>query len=320
MNSTNYKINLDNNYHIPVLLKSVLELLINPSIKNHIIIDCTVGGGGHSLEIGKKIMPEGKLICIDRDENAIMYSKERLRKNGVKAEFFKGNFSDIEELLSSINIKFATGILIDLGLSSFQLENEDGFSFTRNTVLDMRSDKSQTLKASDVLNRFNKNELNKIFKEFGEIKNYKKVSEAIIEYRKKKKIQTTFEFIEILKSVYKRRLTESTLAKIFQAIRIYVNNELENLRKVLEDSFKILADGGRLVVLSYHSLEDRIVKYFFRKYSITSKNQNNNIQNRFFEIITKKPIVPDYDEIRNNRRARSAKLRAAELKIAYAER
>ncbi len=155
---------MENYYHIPVLLNTVLDYVINPVIKNHIIVDCTVGGGGHSLEIGKKIMPDGKLICIDRDENAIEYSRERLRENGIKAEFIKGNFANLKELLSEINIKTVTGILLDLGLSSFQLEYEDGFSFMKDTILDMRVDKKQNLKANDVINKFDRKQLNYILK------------------------------------------------------------------------------------------------------------------------------------------------------------
>lgn len=303
---------MTDNFHIPVLLNKVLEYLINPLIKNHLIVDCTVGGGGHSLEIAKKILPDGKLICIDRDENAIDYAKRRFREEGIEAEFLKGNFANLIELLKAKNIKSVTGILVDLGLSTYQLEKEDGFSFMKNTVLDMRVDKSQTLKASDVLNKFNKNQLEFIFKEFGELKNYKKITSLIINSRKFKPIKTTSDFVEILQKGLGKRLKESFLAKVFQSLRIYVNNELDNLKKVLESAVELLTDKGRLVIISYHSLEDRIVKNFFKENSFEKKNLNKE-KYYSFKILTKKPIVPDLTEVRANKKSRSAKLRAAEL-------
>lgn len=305
---------MTDNFHIPVLLNKVLEYLINPLIKNHLIVDCTVGGGGHSLEIAKKIFPDGKLICIDRDENAIDYAKRRFQEEGIEAEFLKGNFANLIELLETKNIKSVTGILVDLGLSTYQLEKEDGFSFMRNTALDMRVDKSQNLRASDILNNFNKNQLESIFKEFGEIKNYKKITSLIINSRKFKQIKTTSDFVEILQRGFGKRLKESFLAKVFQSLRIYVNNELDNLKKVLENAIELLTDNGRLVIISYHSLEDRIVKSFFKEHSFEKKYLTKD-KYYSLKILTKKPIVPDLSEIRANKKSRSAKLRAAELTL-----
>ncbi|MCX7833233.1 MAG: 16S rRNA (cytosine(1402)-N(4))-methyltransferase RsmH [Ignavibacteria bacterium] len=309
----NYNL-LVNNYHIPVLLNEVIEYIINPSIENHIIVDCTVGGGGHSLEIAKRILPSGKLICVDRDENAIYYSQKRFKECLIKAEFLKGNFSNLKELLLKIKINHVTGILLDLGLSSYQLENEDGFSFMRDTELDMRVDKTQKLKARDLINKFGKKELEFIFKEYGEIKNYKKLTNLIIKSRKSKNVNTTFDFIEILKKGFGNNIKENFLAKVFQALRIYVNSELDNLKKVLRDSLTLLINGGRIVVISYHSLEDRIVKNFFKENSM-KKVFCDGMQYKLLKILTKKPIVPSLNEIRTNRKSRSAKLRAAELII-----
>lgn len=308
---------MKDNYHIPVLLNVVLENILNPEIKEHIIVDCTVGGGGHSIEIAKKIAASGRLICIDRDENAIEYSVEKFKRNQIKAEFIKGNFAELKKLLYEKNVKYVSGVLIDLGLSSYQIESEEGFSFMQNTKLDMRVDKSQSLKASDVINKSSKKELDRIFREFGEIKNFNRLTNAILQSRNRKNIETTFDLIEILKKDYKHRISEKFLAKIFQALRIYVNNELENLKKVLKDSFELLVNGGRLVIISYHSLEDRIVKNFFRENSIKKLSQLQKFPFSGLEIITKKPIIPDENEIKKNRKSRSAKLRAAEVKFIY---
>ncbi len=290
------------NFHTPVLLHKTIEYLINPGIENHTIVDCTAGGGGHSELISEKIGITGKLICIDKDENSVKQIQDRLTGKKCIIRLVRGNFGDLDEILESEEVYEITGIVMDLGLSTFQLENEPGFSFMRESELDMRADNRQDLKASDIINSFTKTELEKIFTEFGEIANSFRLAGAIVRYRKTKKIKTTTDLIEVLNREYslRKRDTNDFFAKIFQSLRIAVNNELINLDNVLSAAGNYLVNGGRVVVISYHSLEDRIVKNFFR---------NNKIN---YKILTKKPVIPDYREIKDNRRSRSAKLRAAE--------
>ncbi len=188
--------------------------------------------------------------------------------------------------------------MLDLGLSSFQLNNEEGFSYQRDTELDMRADKSQSLTAKDVLNEYDEKELLKLFKEYGELKYSRQVTRDIIEYRKNKDFETTFEIAELMKKKIPPRYVNKDLAKIFQALRIEVNDELENLRKILADSPDLMEKGAKLVVISYHSLEDRIVKNFMRS-------------EERLKVLTKKPVTAGENEVNKNPRARSAKMRVA---------
>lgn len=290
------------NFHTPVLLHKTIEFLINPEIENHTIVDCTAGGGGHSELISERIGIKGKLICIDKDENAVKYTGERLKNSNSYCEIIQGNFGELDKILDNGGISSVTGILIDLGLSSYQIENEPGFSFMKDSELDMRADSRNGEKASDIINSYKQNELEKIFLENGEIPNAKRLAVAIIKNRRTAKINTTTDLINVINGEYnlRRREANDFYAKIFQALRITVNNELENLRNALSVSGRYLVSGGRIVIISYHSLEDRIVKFFFR--------ENKEI----FKKLTKKPVIPDYIEVKENRRSRSAKLRAAE--------
>jgi len=306
------------NFHTPVLLKKSVELLINPKFESQIIADGTTGGGGYSEEICKRISERSKLICIDKDENALMFSKKRLQKYSEKIVFIKDNFGDIKRILASKSINSITGFVMDLGLSSYQLNEEDGFSYMKDTPLDMRANKNDKMQASDIINGFSKEELANVFKNYGEIGNPERLSNAILQKRKRKKITTTIQLVEVVKDEYKigEKNLNKFLSKIFQAMRISVNNELENLKSALEQSLDLLTGGGRLVVVSYHSLEDRIVKNFFREESYhpsTSKYKKSNtiIESKLITL-TKKAIIPDREEIKYNPKSRSAKLRAAE--------
>ena len=306
------------NFHTPVLLKKSVELLINPKFENQVIVDGTTGGGGYSEEICKCVSDRSKLICIDKDENALMFSEKKLQKYSEKILFVNDNFGDIKRILTSLKIDSITGFVLDLGLSSYQLNAENGFSYMRDTPLDMRADKKDRIQASDIVNNFPKEELTNVFKNYGEIGNPKRLSNAIVQERKKKKITTTVQLVEVIKNEYKisEKNLNRFLSKIFQAIRIKVNNELENIKSALEQSLDLLTVDGRLVVVSYHSLEDRIVKNFFReksfrpavsKYKLGDKNIDRKLK-----ILTKKAITPDREEIKYNPKSRSAKLRAAE--------
>jgi len=283
-----------------------ISYLINPLIKEEIIVDGTLGGGSYTESILKKISDKGKLISIDKDLNALEHSRERFKNYKKNLYILNGNFANIRNIAAELNINSITGLVLDLGLSSYQLNSEDGFSFLKDTPLDMRADKDSEKTASDIVNEYSEKELTDIFETYGEIKNAKRLSKAIMESRRKNKITTTSDFVRIVQREYdmKKNIPSKFFSKIFQALRIEVNNELSDLEKVLEDAFDIMQNGGRIVVISYHSLEDRIVKEFFR---------NKKSDRREIRILTKKVVKPDYKEVKNNNRARSAKLRAAEV-------
>ena len=298
-------------YHIPVLLDTMNMYLINPGIDKHIIVDGTLGGGGYSELIVNSLKGESKLICIDKDINAINHSSKRLESKTSNILFKQGNFADVKNIVNDFGFSSVTGIVVDLGLSSYQLNHEDGFSFMNDTKLDMRADKDSALDAYQILNEYRESELTNIFESYGEIKKASRLSRAIITYRKSKKIETTGEFIKIIQKEYEfnKSMPVKFLSKVFQALRIAVNDELEDLKKLLTDAFEILSNGGRIVVVSYHSLEDRIVKNFFKE------NEMKNQVTRGLKILTKKVVMPQYDEVKKNSKARSAKLRAAEVII-----
>lgn len=293
-------------YHTPVLLDTAISYLINPLIKEEIIVDGTLGGGGYTESILRKISDKGKVISIDKDLNALEYFKERFKSNNKNLYILNENFANVKKAAAGLNLNTITGLVLDLGLSTYQLNSEDGFSFLKDTPLDMRADKDSEKTASEIVNEYSERELINIFETYGEIKNAKRLARAIIESRRKSRITTTAELVKLVQREYgmKKDIPVKFFSKIFQALRIEVNNELSDLSKVLEDGFDMMQDGGRIVVVSYHSLEDRIVKEFF-------KNQKRD--DREIKILTKKVIKPEYKEVKNNNRARSAKLRAAEV-------
>ncbi len=293
-------------YHTPVLLDTAISYLINPLIKEEIIVDGTLGGGGYTESILRKISDKGKVISIDKDLNALEYFKERFKSNNKNLYILNENFANVKKAAAGLNLNTITGMVLDLGLSTYQLNSEDGFSFLKDTPLDMRADKDSEKTASEIVNEYSERELINIFETYGEIKNAKRLARAIIESRRKNRITTTAELVKLVQREYgmKKDIPVKFFSKIFQALRIEVNNELSDLSKVLEDGFDMMQDGGRIVVVSYHSLEDRIVKEFF-------KNQKRD--DREIKILTKKVIKPEYKEVKNNNRARSAKLRAAEV-------
>jgi len=282
--------------HKSVLLVEVIEQLA--IAKGEIVYDATVGEGGHSEEILKRIGPEGFLFGTDLDSEALSKAYERLRKIGVNFTLFHGNFKDID---SFINGKKLNKILLDLGVSSFELEmSYKGFSFMAEGPLDMRMNKSMRITASQVLNSFTESEIADILFYYGEERLSRKIARIIAEERKKKRIESTLQLAEICAKAYPKHYNKIHPAtRTFQALRIYVNDELNNLKIILEKAPGLLSEHGRIAVISYHSLEDRIVKNAF-------KNDNR------LQPITKKPIVPSREEVRNNRRARSAKMRVAE--------
>jgi len=302
--------------HKSVLLNESIE---NLNIKeNGIYVDCTLGFAGHSKEILKKIKT-GKLFAFDQDDLAIKLSKEKLEKVNSNFEIINSNFVNIKKELAKRNIKKVDGILFDLGVSSMQLDiDERGFSFHSNAQLDMRMNQNQELSAKEVVNTYSKEDIINILYKYGEEKFAKSIATNICEERKNKEINTTLELVEIIKKSvpekYKRKAHPAR--KTFQAIRIEVNKELEVFEKALLDSISLLNKQGRICVITFHSLEDRICKHTFKKYSeIDEKVKGLPIipeQYKPILKIVKKSIKPKENEINENRRSRSAILRVVE--------
>jgi len=303
--------------HISVLLDECIE---NLNLKEtSTIIDATLGYAGHSSEILKKIK-KGKLIAFDQDIEAIKESEKKLSKIGSNFQIVKSNFSNMKEEVKKLNIEKVDGILFDLGVSSPQLDEDyRGFSFHKDAKLDMRMDTSKDFSAYNVVNEYSYEELRDIFYKYGEDKFAPRIAKKIVEARENKSIETTMELVEIIKSAVpmKERLKKHPARQIFQAIRIEVNDELNVLSYALSEAKDMLAPGGRLVVISFHSLEDRIVKKYFKKLCEEDEKIKGlpNVDPSLlpdFKLITKKPIIPSDEEIERNPRSRSAKLRVIE--------
>lgn len=305
--------------HKSVLLKESIELLkLKPGMT---VVDATLGGGGHSLAILEKIGENGKLISIDVDERAIENFKRYLKPEVGNIFLAKDNFSNLEKILGGQGIKSVDGILADLGFSSAQMEDESyGLSFLKEAELDMRLDKDRRLTAREIVNSYAEKDLERILREYGEEKFAKNIAKAIGKKRKIGEIGTTKELAEIIEQAIPakhRNAKINAATKTFQALRIEVNQELENLKKFIPQAIKALSPGGRLAIISFHSLEDRIVKNIFRENARGCICPPDFPQCRCgnmpkVKIITKKPVVPGEEEISENPRARSAKLRVCE--------
>lgn len=304
--------------HISVLLEESVKAL---DIKEDgVYVDGTLGGGGHSYRILAQC-PKTALIGIDRDPEAIEAAKKRLSEFSGRVTFVNRNFGEIKDILNELGIEFINGAVLDLGVSSYQLDNAGrGFSYMNNAPLDMRMNRSDDLSAYDVINRYSLDELTRIFFEYGEEKWSRRIADFIIREREKKPIETTFELVDIIKAAIpkKARLDGGHPAKrIFQAVRIEVNGELRILEAAIKDFIDVLAPGGRLAVITFHSLEDRIVKQTFaalakgctcpKEFPVCVCGKKPQIR-----LLTRKPIEPGKEEIENNSRSKSAKLRVAE--------
>jgi len=295
--------------HKPVLLKEVIKYL-NPE-QNENFIDCTIGEGGHTEEILQKNGPEGKILGIDLDPLQILSAQWLQVQYKDRIILVNDSYANLKEIVEGKNFFPINGILLDLGISSAQLEGAclpaqagKGFSFKVNQGLDMRyNDQAGFLTAEKIVNEWPELEIEKVLKNYGEEKFAKKIASSIIEKRKTGRIKTTFQLIEVIKesvpSAYKKGKIHFA-TRTFQALRIAVNDELENIKKVLPQALSILSEGGRLVIISFHSLEDRIVKNFF----------NQEAKKGNFKILTKKPVTPSREEVKNNSCSRSAKLRS----------
>lgn len=296
-------------YHVPVLLnESISGLSIKPE---GTYLDLTYGGGGHSKEILEKLGTKGKLISFDRDESALSYSKT----NNINLELIKSNFKFFDNHIKERGIDKVDGILADLGVSSHQIDElERGFTYKGDTKLDMRMNISDSLDAVEIINTYDQEKLENIFFNYGNILNPRNIVREIIRQREKKRILNNKDFVIILNQIFKKEIGYKLLSKFFQAIRIEVNDEINALKIMLKKSAEYLNKKGRLVIISYHSLEDKIVKNFINKSSFSSdyKKDMYGRKEEFFFRVTKKPIVPSREEVKINPRSRSAKLRIGE--------
>lgn len=305
--------------HISVLLDETIDSLnIKP---DGIYVDGTLGGGGHSLEICKRLGKGGRLIGIDQDMDAIKAATERLSAYKDKVDIVHSNYQDIESCLGELSIRGVDGIVLDLGVSSYQLDNVDrGFTYREDTPLDMRMDQSQTRTAKDIVNNYSEMELFRVIRDYGEDGFAKNIAKHIVKAREEAPIETTGQLNEIIKAAIPAKVRQGTghpSKKTFQAIRIELNHELEVLENSIDKMIDLLNPGGRLSIITFHSLEDRIVKNLFRR------NMNPCICPPSFpvctcgqapkgKIITRKPIIPSDEEINDNKRAKSSKLRVFE--------
>ncbi|MCJ7856359.1 16S rRNA (cytosine(1402)-N(4))-methyltransferase RsmH [Lachnospiraceae bacterium NSJ-143] len=305
--------------HVSVLLNECIEGL---NIKEDgVYVDGTLGGGGHSFEIARRLGKGGRLIGIDQDTDAINAARERLSEFGDKITFVHDNFENVKEIFKNLGLEKADGFLIDIGVSSFQLdEAERGFSYMQDAPLDMRMNSESELSAYDVVNSYSEEALDNVIFKYGEERWAKRIAQFIVKERENKPIETTFELVDIIKKAIPKGARKDgphPAKRTFQAIRIEVNRELEILEKTIDDMTDLLNTEGRLCVITFHSLEDRIVKNAFRKQEnpctcppefpvcVCGKKPKGR-------IITRKPVLPSSEELKENHRSRSAKLRIFE--------
>lgn len=296
-------------YHIPALLNPCMEGLdIKP---DGVYVDVTFGGGGHSREILKRLGDNGRLISFDQDADAI-----RNVIDDDRFTFVRSNFKYLSNFLKYHGVEKVDGILADLGVSFHHFDDSSrGFSFRFDGKLDMRMNTEAGLKASDVLENYSEEQLADVFFYYGELKNARKIASVIVKSREEKKIETISQLLDLLEPLMGKDRQKKDLAKVFQALRIEVNKEMDVLKRLLVQAQNVLKPGGRIVVLTYHSLEDRLVKNFLKAGNFEGKVEQDFYGNRLspFKLVNNKVIVPDAEEIERNPRSRSAKLRVAEL-------
>ena len=305
-------------YHKPVLFDEVMENIISEG--DAVYVDCTLGGGGHAEGMLERSSAESKVIGIDQDKEAINFAKERLKKYGNKIEIFQDNFRNLDTVIYLAGYNKVDRILMDIGVSSNQLDNlERGFSYRYDAKLDMRMDRNLKISAYEVVNDFSEKEIADIIYKYGEEPKSRKIAKNIVEYRKNKKIETTLELSEIIIKSIGKSMKKHPSKRTFQAIRIFVNKELEVLEEALDKAVNLLNNNGKLLVITFHSLEDRMVKEKFREYEnpctcppeipVCVCNKKS-----LGKVITKKPIIAKESELNENNRAHSAKLRIFERK------
>lgn len=299
---------MEQTYHIPVLLKESIEQLnIKP---DGVYVDCTFGGGGHSKAILQQLGPTGRLVAFDQDEEAI-----RNLPQDDRVIFVPHNFRHVQRFLRLHNIISVNGMLADLGVSSYQFDQPArGFSIRHDAVLDMRMDTRQSKTASDVVNTYGEQQLHKLFEQYGEVTNAKTLARTIVQARQVTSLKTIESFKNAVRGIVKGN-PNKYFAQVFQALRIEVNDELGALQEMLKQVPSLLKLGGRVAIITFHSLEDRLVKNFFRSGTFEEQNVNpftTEQEANELKVITKKPITPAEDEVKRNPRSASAKLRVAE--------
>lgn len=294
--------------HTPVMVQEVMDYLAPRD--GAVYFDCTAGAGGHSREILERSAPSGRVVCIDTDPVAISALRSALKQFGERVILVRANFADLGQVAADLGINQVDGILFDLGVSSLQLDSpERGFSYSQDAPLDMRMSPEQSLTARMLVNELSEDELTRIFRDYGEERWASRIARFIVERRARERIETTGKLVELVKAAIPaaaRRTGPHPAKRVFQALRIAVNDELETLERALPVATSLLTGGGRIVVISFHSLEDRIVKKWFQSC-------------RELKVLSRKPIRPNPEEVATNPRSRSAKLRAAERVLAVAE-
>jgi len=297
--------------HQPIMKDEVVaSLIVN---KSGIYLDCTLGFGGHSDAILKNIDKKGTLIGLDCDQEAYRYSRDRFKDYKDQVKIFNSNYTDYRKILESLNVDQIDGALLDLGISSYQIDNPGrGFSYRFEAPLDMRFDTDKSLTARTVLNEYSEHKIGDMIKFLGEEKNYKKIAKTIVQYSKKGLMNTTYELkTAILESTGDRRNINKVLSRVFQSIRIEVNKEFESIKMMLEDIPKVIKIGGKLVLITFHSLEDRIVKKML--FGMHDQYFESEYGKKKISLDSKKVVKPNRDEILKNKRSRSAKLRSATI-------
>ena len=303
--------------HVPVLVREVVDVLKPEPGKRY--LDGTVGGGGHSEQILIESSPNGLVLGLDRDDEALAAAHERLRRFEKRFIASQESFANAKDILSQVGWRAVDGVILDLGVSSHQVDSpERGFSFRTHSNLDMRMDRRQPLDAQQIVNTFSQAELERVFRNFGEESQARRVAQAIVAARRTRPLQSTTDLVELVERIKGRqRRDHHPATQIFQALRIAVNQELAQLERFLEYGYETLLPAGRLAIISFHSLEDRLVKTAFRKWSRDCICPPRALRcvcgwSRKVSLLTRKPLVPTADEIIRNPRARSAKLRAVE--------
>ena len=292
-------------YHIPILTDEIVDnLKIKP---DGIYMDCTIGFGGHSESIAKKLNNKGSIIGIDLDPYALKMAKEKLRGKYKNIIYSNSSYINFPDILNSYGIKEVDGFLFDLGISSYQIDSEHrGFSYRFKGPLNMKfNPDSKDINAEYIINKYSEKELSDMMRIYGEERFHRRIAKSIVEKRKKKKIKDTFDLKQIITDAIPF-YSNKVLSRVFQSIRITVNDEINTIKMTLPKAVNFLKVGGRIAVISFHSIEDRIIKHFFKD------NSNSNISTPRLKIITKKPIIANEYEKNNNRRSTSAKLRIAE--------
>lgn len=289
---------------MPVMVREVLSLLIHDP--DGVYVDCTLGGGGHAAAILGKLSHQGRLIGLDKDGDSLLVANEKLKAFGERVFLFRRDFRGLPEVLKGLSLGSVSGILFDLGLSSLQLDADRGFSYQKDSPLDMRFDGSEGATAAEILNAHSEEELSELFTAHADLSHARRQARAIVEHRKRGALRTTRDLVVALRRATPYGNPHRALARVFQALRIAVNDELIAIREALALDTPLLRPGGRLCVIAYHSGEDRIVKHFMRENVVFADGLEGRL-----ELLSRKVVRPQADEVAENPRSRSARLRAA---------